>query len=151
MPVPVAGILQSLVGPVIQPLLDRIPNPNERARAAEDLNRAMLTATNAAMNAQSEVNKAQAEHPSVFVAGARPAIMWICAAGVGWQFVFYPIVSWIAFLAGVNLTNAPSLDAAELMALLTGLLGLGAYRTTEKLRGVARNAWQKPDKPANSK
>ena len=31
---------------------------------------------------QNEINLAQAKHGSIFIAGARPAIMWICALGL---------------------------------------------------------------------
>ena len=36
--------------------------------------------------AQADINLAQAKHSSIFVAGARPAIMWICALGLFWSF-----------------------------------------------------------------
>lgn len=89
--------------------------------------------------AQLEVAKEQAKHPSLFVSGARPAIMWICGAGIGYNFVILPLMQYASFLAGMDLSGAPELNVGELTALLTGMLGLGGYRTFEKKNGVARD------------
>ena len=72
------------------------------------------------------------------MSGARPAIMWICAFGLGWQFVFQPVAVWVLALtdAGVAL---PIIETEGLMSLTLALLGLGGMRSFEKSKGVQRN------------
>mgnify|MGYP002700903337 FL=1 len=82
------GILSSLL-PVASTILDRVvPDKNAAQKAKLEMEKELTSAFNKANLAQIETNKVQAAHPSLFVAGARPAIMWICAFGLGWQFVF---------------------------------------------------------------
>lgn len=88
-----------------------------------------------AMQSQTDTNKAEAASPSVFVAGWRPAVGWICGAAFGVQFVFGPLGTWAAALAGHPLAF-PQLDVGTMMPLLFGLLGLGGMRTYEKVAGV---------------
>ena len=88
--------------------------------------------------AQAQTNLEQAKHSSIFVAGARPAIMWICAFGLGWQFVFQPIAVWILALTGSGIA-LPVIQTEGLMSLTMALLGLGGMRSFEKSRGVQRN------------
>lgn len=88
------------------------------------------------VTAQIEVNKVEAANPNLFVAGWRPAIGWICGAGLAIQFIVNPIATWIAALAKHPILF-PSLDLGTLLTLLLGMLGLGGLRTYEKVQGVA--------------
>lgn len=93
--------------------------------------------------AQIAVNLEQARSESLFVSGGRPAIMWICAAVFAWHFLVNPmfisIISYIAMVNGteVDFSGLPEFNMDALMTVLMGLLGLGAYRTVEKIKGVA--------------
>ena len=132
------GILSSLL-PVATKISDRVvPDKNAAKKAKLDMQKELTTAFNKANLAQIETNKIQAAHPSIFVSGARPAIMWICAFGLGWQFVFQPVAVWVLALtdAGVAL---PIIETEGLMSLTLALLGLGGMRSFEKSKGVQRN------------
>lgn len=87
---------------------------------------------------QNEVNLAQAKHGSIFVAGARPAIMWICALGLFWSFFLAPLLNWGVVVFGVDI-QPPTINTEGLMTLTLSLLGLGSMRSYEKAKGVARN------------
>ena len=87
---------------------------------------------------QTEINKIEAAHPSLFVAGWRPAVGWVCVMGLAWNFLVQPLLAWTGFFFGVSLDNAPRLDITELMTILAGMLGLAGLRTHEKGRGVSR-------------
>ena len=87
---------------------------------------------------QAEINKVQAAHPSVFVAGARPAAILVCVFGLAFQTMLYPLMNWIALIAGADFAP-PVLDTDTLIGLLVGLLGLGVYRTYEKSKAVQGN------------
>jgi Holin of 3TMs, for gene-transfer release len=94
------------------------------------------------VNSQLEVNKAEAAHPSIFVAGWRPAIGWIGAAAMAYQFLLYPLMTWgwTFFQAKgwvpPDLLPPPVLDAQELWVILTGMLGIAGLRSFDKLQGT---------------
>lgn len=87
--------------------------------------------------AQLEVNKTEAAHPAIFVAGWRPYIGWVCGASLTYQFVLRPFLQFIVELNGSTVIP-PSLDLGDLITILLGMLGMGAMRSAEKFKGVAR-------------
>lgn len=89
----------------------------------------------ALLNGQIEVNKIEAQHPSIFVAGWRPAIGWIGATALGVHFIIRPIADWIASFFGHAVT-LPNIDPTELFNLILAILGIGGYRAYEKYKGV---------------
>ena len=99
---------------------------------------------------QVEVNKVEAAHASLFVAGWRPAIGWIGAAAMAYQFLLYPLLVWgwsvMQARGWVPLTLAvpPMLETDALWVILTGILGIGGMRSFEKTRGVARQGKPAP-------
>lgn len=97
---------------------------------------AQLAAAVAIVQGQLEINKAEAASPSAFTSGWRPFVGWTCGAGFAVQFVVGPLGEWASTLAG-HPVKFPQMDMATMMPLLFGMLGLGAYRTAEKLQGKA--------------
>lgn len=93
--------------------------------------------------AQIEVNKVEAAHSSVFVSGWRPAIGWIGAAALAYQFLAYPLFTWgwaLGQAAGWVPKEAappPMLDADALWVILSGILGIAGMRSYEKSKGIA--------------
>ncbi|WP_299002148.1 3TM-type holin [uncultured Shewanella sp.] len=83
--------------------------------------------------AQTEISKVQASHRSVFVAGARPFLMWVCGLGFLFAFVINPILQWLFPDVGT-----PELPLNIMMELTLGMLGLAGLRTVEKLKGVSK-------------
>jgi len=84
---------------------------------------------------QIAVNMKEAEHPSVFVSGARPAAMWVCVAGFGYNFIIFPLLSWASL--NLNWQVPPVIDSTIMMNLLFGMLGLAGFRSYDKKNGVA--------------
>ena len=83
-----------------------------------------------ALKGQLEINKMEAAHKSLFVAGWRPAIGWICALGLLYHTIIANIISiWVA---------VPEVDTTLLVPVMMGMLGLGAMRSYEKVNSVAR-------------
>ena len=123
-------MLQSLIGPVTG-LLDKFIEDKDKKNAI-----AFELATMAEKHAQElakgqlEVNKTEAAHKSLFVAGWRPAIGWICGMALLYSTILAPIL-------GIWFT-VPPVDSALLTSVLMGMLGLGAMRTVEKSKGVQR-------------
>lgn len=96
----------------------------------------------ASQAAQIEVNKTEAASGSIFVAGWRPFIGWVCGAALVVQYVASPLLPWAGKVVGFDLPPIPSLDDS-LWQLMAGLLGLGGMRTYEKLKGVDRSSLKK--------
>lgn len=139
------SILKSVIGPLLKPLVDKIPDVNERNRLAHEFETDLLKTVSGVVHAQIETNMTEAKHPSIFVAGWRPAVGWMCVLGIGYNFVLYPFLLWFVFAFGVDIADAPKLNIAELMAILTGMLGLSVNRTYEKQKGIARQTLKKAD------
>jgi len=131
-------MIDLLIAPVTK-LLDKfIPDADEKARLAFEISTLAEKQAHEIAKAQIEVNNTEASSSSMFVAGWRPAVGWICAVGLGFNFICVPIGN---FVLAVNESTIiiPALDVSEMMPVLMGMLGLGAYRTFEKTKGVARD------------
>jgi len=87
---------------------------------------------------QVEINKIEAAHRSIFVAGWRPAIGWVCALGLAWQFIFQPLNAYLITAMGLHIATPPTLDSNMLYNLVIAMLGMGTLRTVEKLQGRAK-------------
>ena len=79
---------------------------------------------------QTKINEIEAGHRTVFVAGWRPFIGWVCGAALAYNFVIRDLFIWIT-----KTTDAPpALQMEHLMTVLLGMLGLGGLRTFEKIK-----------------
>ena len=88
--------------------------------------------------AQVEVNKAEAQHRSIFVSGWRPCVGWVTAVALAWHFVISPLILFAAAIAGVEVPELPSFDMETLTTILLGMLGLGGLRSFEKYKGLTK-------------
>lgn len=108
---------------------------------------------------QAEANIEAARHKSIFVAGARPAILWVCFAGLGYQFVLFPLLSWLwVLLQALELipleicrqiadelvckvvAAPPALDGSVLMAMTSAMLGVAGMRSFDASKGQKTNS-----------
>lgn len=142
-PLAFGGIIQA-IGQVAG---DLITTDKERLSAELELRRLGLEEDKLKadlVRGQLEVNRAEAASSSLFVAGWRPAIGWIGAAALGYQFLLYPLLVWAWSLlqargvAPGNLQPPPMLDTDALWVVLSGMLGIAGLRSVEKVKGVAR-------------
>lgn len=97
---------------------------------------AQLAAAVAIVQGQLDANKVEAASPSVFTSGWRPAIGWVCASALAFQYIARPLLQWAGVLTGHNWPQLPGIDD-NLWQLMLGMLGLGGLRSFEKVRGVA--------------
>ena len=137
---PVIAIVGELLGKVLGSVL---PDPAQRAAAQAQAFELLANGTftekaeQQLALAQIDVNKAEAESPSVFKGGWRPAAGWMCVIGLAMQLTIVPVLGWAVEAAtGHKLPPLPPMDSTVLMGLLVPLLGLGGYRTAEKIKGA---------------
>ena len=132
------GLAESVVG-VAGKVLDKfVEDKDLKTKLNAELKQQMVSLD----LAQAQANVEQAKHPSIFVSGSWPAIMWICAFGLGWQYVFQPVFVWGIAISGADIT-IPIIPTEGLMTLTLSLLGLGGMRSAEKFKGVARENMRK--------
>jgi len=124
-------VLEALIGPV-SGLLDKfIEDKDAKNALAHEISTMAERHAQELAKGQLEVNKTEAAHKSLFVAGWRPAIGWICGLALMYSTILSPILSiWFTVLP---------VDSSLLTTVLMGMLGLGAMRTVEKTKSVARN------------
>ena len=90
------------------------------------------------MGGQVEINKIEAASGSLFVSGGRPFVVWVCAFALAYAAVIEPIARFVATVGFAYAGPFPVIDTDLTMQVLLGLLGLGAYRSVGKIKGVAR-------------
>lgn len=123
-------ILSSLIGPVTG-LLDKfIEDKDQKNALAHEISTMAERHALEIAKGQLEVNKVEAAHKNLFVAGWRPAVGWSCCFALVYSTILSPIISiWF---------TVPAVDSSLLTTVLMGMLGLGAMRTAEKVKGVQR-------------
>lgn len=110
--------------------VDQANNANQLAEMQANLNAAVQ---------QVAVDNEEAKNASVFVAGWRPFIGWVCGSAFAYNFVLQPFVILVLKASGsaFNVASLPVLDIGSMMPVLLGMLGLGYMRTQEKIAGVS--------------
>ena len=130
--------------PLLGSLFDKLlPDPTAAAAAKLQLMQMAQTGELAQLDAdlklaqgQIAVNQVEAASPSVFVAGWRPFIGWVCGLAFAYKFVLAPMAAFALAACGHPVV-LPVLDFSEMSTVLLGMLGIGGLRTIEKIKGVA--------------
>ena len=120
------GIVKTAEG--VANVVDKFMETPDEKRAAE----IVMTKLNQNSDKwQTEINKIEAGHRSLFVAGWRPAIGWICAFGLAWGWILAPLIQ---FLWPSN--DMPTIETGQAIALVMAMLGVGGLRSYEKKMGI---------------
>lgn len=88
-----------------------------------------------AMKSQGEITKIEAQSKSLFIAGWRPSIGWICSIGLALHFIIFPLLRWFTLLIN-HPVETPHIEAGALISLVLALLGIGGMRTYEKKKDI---------------
>jgi len=131
-------MLQALIGPVSDLLGKVIPDTNERAKLAHEIATMAEKQAHEVALAQIEVNKAEAQHRSIFVSGWRPFVGWTCGFALAYHFILAPLILFGVSISGHQILALPEFDMGSLMTVLMGMLGLGGLRTFEKTKGLTK-------------
>lgn len=127
-----SGIIAKTVGTVVDRV---IPDKNLAERTKTEIMAEFAKADIQGALAQIEVNKVEAAHQSLFVAGWRPFIGWVCGVALAYQYVLSPMLTYITNAFGLEIPAPPTLGE-NLYELVIGMLGMGAMRSFEKYTGV---------------
>lgn len=126
---------------------EKIKDPAEMAKITLQLSQLESMAN----QGQISINKIEAAHKSLFVAGWRPFIGWVCGVAIAYAFVLQPIIEWV--VVGFELTQAyteadgsviqvplttPKIETDALFELVIAMLGMATLRTYEKQKLVSR-------------
>jgi len=133
------GAAGGIIGGIGKILDDTFTNDEERAKAEI----AMRKIEQAPFMANLEIDKVEASHASIFVAGARPALKWVIAIGVAYEVIIRPLLAWvtgvISAFTDVVIAVPPSISLGELIALMGGGGALYAARSWEGVNGKKRD------------
>lgn len=130
----IAGVFQGVVKPVLDKML---PDAQQRLEAemlfykqAHEVNLGQI-----------EINKEEAKHSSIYVAGWRPFIGWVCGGSLAYAIILYSFLNWIielvAVTQGVTLPALPKPDTGITLDIVLAMLGFGGLRSWEKAKGIA--------------
>lgn len=120
------------------------PDPVKQAEEQRKLqelfqqgNLAKLNAQVQLLTGQMNINMEEAKHPSVFVAGARPFVIWIGGFTLAWVGICHPMLLWAWAFFGVDGTPPPMIESDNLFNIVAALLGVGGMRSFDKTKGTA--------------
>jgi phenylpyruvate tautomerase PptA (4-oxalocrotonate tautomerase family) len=131
-------MIQALIGPVTG-LLDKfIEDKDQKNALAHEISTMAEKHAHEAAMQQILVNKEEAKHKSIFVAGWRPFIGWTCGVALAYHFVLAPLIIFGIAWYGSPVPEIPTFDMDSLMTVLLGMLGLGGLRTYEKQKGLTK-------------
>ena len=128
-------MIDKLIGPVTSIVDKFVVDKDLKMKLQHELE----TALHDANMAQIEVNKAEAAHKSIFVAGRRPFVGWVCGVALSYHFILAPLLQFGFAVGGID-QELPEFDFSQLSTVLMGMLGLGGLRTFEKMKGVSRES-----------
>lgn len=121
---------------VVKAVIDKFPDPKQKAEALQKLEELQQSGDLAAMAQQVEINKIEAASSDKFTSRWRPFIGWVCGSALAMQLLVIPLAVQISEIAH-HPVKMVVLDTTLLSTLVVGMLGFGGMRTVEKLNKVA--------------
>lgn len=126
--------------PIIGSILDKVMPDKQASEEAKlklaDLAQkgslAELDAMVALTKAQTDTNIAEANSGDKFRGGWRPAIGYVCAASLAYNYIGYPALLWASAIWWPGQSIPPSPVDDHMWELIMGMLGLGFARSWEK-------------------
>jgi len=135
----------TLLTSIIPGLIDKIfPDPKVAADAKLRMLELQQSGELAQLKAETDlalgqlaINAEEAKSASVFVSGWRPMVGWCGAIALAYAAIIEPVARFVAQVWFGYTGAFPVIDTTLTMQILFGILGLGAYRSFEKSKGVA--------------
>jgi roadblock/LC7 domain-containing protein len=115
-----------------------VPDRDAQAKIQAELSVKLMDMEATMSQAQTQINAVEASSSNFFVSGWRPCVGWVCALAFAWQFVGQPLFSFFYALITHEAAPVVALNHDALNNVLFGILGLGAYRSWEKIKGITK-------------
>jgi Protein of unknown function (DUF3154). len=129
-----------LLNGILQRILPEKVSEETALRLNQELTLAIMNNELQPILAQLNVNAKEAEHDSIFVAGWRPFVGWVCGTAFAYTFIIQPMAVFITVTMTWSTPPLPTLDMMPMLTVLGGMLGLGAMRSYEKVKGETTTA-----------
>ena len=140
---PYSGAIEAasnFLGGLVKRVFPEKMSEETAAKIQQEITMALLNGELQPMLAQLNVNAKEAEHDSIFVAGWRPFIGWVCGSALAWQFIGLPMSLFVVATFRLEIGPLPQFNYAELSPILLGMLGLGVMRSYEKVKAETTTA-----------
>jgi hypothetical protein len=129
----VGSLAKSIAGPIEAAIKKGENLANIEKEVAAQL-QGFLTDVN---KGQVELNKIDAQSPSLFKSGWRPALAWIAVAGFFWGYIVYPITVFFLKIFEIK-QDLPTINSDGLFELVLALLGMAGIREFGKVKGTTK-------------
>lgn len=132
------GGFLALVDPIGKILDKVLPDRAANAAAKSQLLETEVQGEFSNALAQLQVDAQEAQSKSIWVAGWRPAVGWVCAGAFAYAFILQPFATFalVIFRPSFNIAILPKLDLNSMMPVLLGMLGLAGMRSYDKAKGT---------------
>ena len=122
-------MIDKLIKPVSDILDKFVADKDLKTKLSHELEKEIISLN----RAQLEVNKVEAAHNNVFVAGWRPFIGWACGVSLAYHFIVEPIIQYTLIVNNIDY-NTPEFDFSQLSTIVMAMLGMSGLRTYEKIK-----------------
>ena len=122
-------MIDKLIEPVSNILDEFVADKDLKTKLSHELEKEIISLN----RAQLEVNKVEAAHNNVFVAGWRPFIGWACGVSLAYHFIIEPIIQYTLIVNNIDY-NTPEFDFSQLSTIVMAMLGMSGLRTYEKIK-----------------
>jgi len=122
-------MIDKLIEPVSNILDKFVADKDLKTKLSHELEKEIISLN----RAQLEVNKVEAAHNNVFVAGWRPFIGWACGVSLAYHFIVEPIIQYTLIVNNIDY-NTPEFDFSQLSTIVMAMLGMSGLRTYEKIK-----------------
>ena len=122
-------MLDKLIEPVSHIVDKLVPDKDLKIKLSHEIEKEIISLN----RAQLEVNKVEAKHNNIFVAGWRPFIGWICGLSIAYHFILEPVIQYILIINNINF-DTPEFDFSQLSTIVMAMLGMSTLRTYEKTK-----------------
>ena len=122
-------MIDKLIEPVGDILDKFVSDKDLKTKLSHELEKEIISLN----KAQLEVNKVEAQHNNIFVAGWRPFIGWCCGLSLAYHFILEPVIQYILIVNGIQY-DTPEFDFSQLSTIVMAMLGMSTLRTYEKTK-----------------
>jgi len=136
--IPLISAIAPILGKAFGLIDKMVPDKDANSKMKHELEIMLVQLQGQLQNGQIEINKIEAAHKTIFVAGWRPFIGWVCGLSIAWHYVGFNLAEWVLKIGGWDIVVPELIGTDTLLELVLAMLGLAGFRTFEKFKGISR-------------